>query len=49
MIIAGLPFEGANVAEGSLALRFAHARGKQQDVLKTLNDIILHIDYTIAA
>lgn len=43
-----LPFEGADVADGGLALRFAHARGKQLEVLKTLSDIILHIDYTIA-
>lgn len=42
-----LPFEGANVAEGSLALRFPQAKGKQEDVLKTLSDIILHVNYTI--
>lgn len=42
-----LPFEGANVAEGSLALRFPQAQGKQEDVLKTLSDIILHVNYTI--
>lgn len=42
-----LPFEGANVAEGSLALRFPQAQGKQEDVLKTLSDIVLHVNYTI--
>lgn len=42
-----LPFEGVDVNNGSLTLRFPQARGKQQTLLQSLSDIILHINYTI--
>jgi hypothetical protein len=48
-----LPFEGVDLAasgghsNGMLSLSFPNAIGKQQDLLKSLNDIILHIRYTI--
>lgn len=43
-----LPFEGIPVDDNSsLSLSFPHAMGKQAEMLKSLNDIILHIRYTI--
>ena len=42
-----LPFEGLSISEGSLILRFPHATERQSEVLRSLNDIILHIRYTI--
>ncbi|WP_324284975.1 neuraminidase-like domain-containing protein [Enterobacter ludwigii] len=42
-----LPFEGARVGEGGLALTFPDAKGRQQELLSSLSDIILHISYTI--
>ncbi|WP_342227218.1 neuraminidase-like domain-containing protein [Rickettsiella endosymbiont of Rhagonycha lignosa] len=43
-----LPFEGIPVNDNSsLSLSFPHAMGKQAEMLKSLNDIILHIRYTI--
>lgn len=42
-----LPFEGITVDEGALSLSFPQAMGKQAEMLKSLNDIILHIRYTI--
>ncbi|MCW7550303.1 neuraminidase-like domain-containing protein [Photorhabdus sp. APURE] len=48
-----LPFEGIKIDEGTLTLSFPNAiskedkKGKQQAMLESLNDIILHIRYTI--
>jgi hypothetical protein len=48
-----LPFEGVSLPApeqdnaGTLTLQFPNAWGKQKDLLKSLNDIILHIRYTI--
>ncbi|WP_118985516.1 neuraminidase-like domain-containing protein [Photorhabdus sp. CRCIA-P01] len=51
-----LPFEGIDVNKGTLTLSFPNAThkpnepkkpGKQQAMLESLNDIILHIRYTI--
>ncbi|WP_051690920.1 neuraminidase-like domain-containing protein [Photorhabdus australis] len=43
-----LPFEGIAVDDkGTLTLSFPNATSKQQTMLQTLNDIILHIRYTI--
>lgn len=43
-----LPFEGIPVDDtGSLNLSFPDARGSQKVLLESLNDIILHIRYTI--
>ncbi|MEK9498005.1 neuraminidase-like domain-containing protein [Photorhabdus sp. P32] len=51
-----LPFEGIEIDEGTLTLSFPNAiskedkkdeKGKQQAMLESLNDIILHIRYTI--
>jgi hypothetical protein len=43
-----LPFEGIPVDDtGSLTLSFPDARGSQKALLASLNDIILHIRYTI--
>lgn len=43
-----LPFEGIPVDDtGSLTLSFPDARGSQKALLESLNDIILHIRYTI--
>ncbi|MER2473077.1 Tc toxin subunit A-related protein [Photorhabdus laumondii] len=46
-----LPFEGIAIDQGTLILSFPNAstpeKGKQTTMLKTLNDIILHIRYTI--
>lgn len=43
-----LPFEGIPVDDkSSLSLSFPHALDKQAELLKSLNDIILHIRYTI--
>lgn len=43
-----LPFEGIPVGDtGSLTLSFPDARGSQKALLESLNDIILHIRYTI--
>lgn len=43
-----LPFEGIPVDDKSgLSLSFPHALDKQAELLKSLNDIILHIRYTI--
>ncbi|CAH2935899.1 MAG: Unknown, probable insecticidal toxin [uncultured Paraburkholderia sp.] len=45
-----LPFEGIPVADqGSLTLSFPDATGRQKALLESLNDIILHIHYTIQA
>ncbi|MCT8347274.1 Tc toxin subunit A [Photorhabdus temperata] len=42
-----LPFEGIDVDQGTLTLSFPNATGKQKTMLESLNDIILHIRYTI--
>ena len=43
-----LPFEGIPVGDtGSLTLSFPDATGRQKALLESLNDIILHIRYTI--
>ena len=42
-----LPFEGLPVDQGEFSLVFPHARGGQQAMLLSLNDIILHVSYTI--
>lgn len=43
-----LPFEGIPVDDnGSLTLSFPDATGRQKALLQSLNDIILHIRYTI--
>ncbi len=43
-----LPFEGIPVDDGgTLTLRFPNALGKQEGLLRTLSDIVLHIRYTI--
>ncbi|MDE9587363.1 neuraminidase-like domain-containing protein [Xenorhabdus bovienii] len=43
-----LPFEGIPVNDsGSLTLSFPDATDRQKDILQNLNDIILHIRYTI--
>lgn len=43
-----LPFEGIPVDDtGSLTLSFPDATGRQKALLESLNDIILHIRYTI--
>ncbi|MCA6221642.1 Tc toxin subunit A-related protein [Photorhabdus antumapuensis] len=43
-----LPFEGIAVDDkGTLTLSFPNATSKQKAMLQTLNDIILHIRYTI--
>lgn len=48
-----LPFEGVNLVDpsanngGTLILQFPNATGKQKTMLASLNDIILHIRYTI--
>jgi hypothetical protein len=43
-----LPFEGIAVDDsGTLTLRFPNALGKQEGLLRTLSDIVLHIRYTI--
>ncbi|PHM60734.1 insecticidal toxin protein [Xenorhabdus stockiae] len=43
-----LPFEGIPVDDkGTLTLSFPNATGKQKAILQSLNDIILHIRYTI--
>ncbi|OBS38782.1 toxin [Pseudomonas syringae pv. syringae] len=42
-----LPFEGADISEGSMIISFPQAETKQKALLESLNDIILHISYTI--
>ncbi len=42
-----LPFEGIEIDKGTLTLSFPNATGKQQAMLESLSDIILHIRYTI--
>ncbi|WP_240042340.1 neuraminidase-like domain-containing protein [Photorhabdus khanii] len=43
-----LPFEGIAINDtGTLTLSFPNATDKQKNMLQTLNDIILHIRYTI--
>jgi hypothetical protein len=48
-----LPFEGVTLLQpdqdnaGTLSLQFPNASGKQKSMLASLNDIILHIRYTI--
>lgn len=43
-----LPFEGIQITdEGTLTLRFPNARGRQMELLMTLNDMIVHFNYTI--
>lgn len=43
-----LPFEGIALDdEGTLNLQFPNATDKQKTILQTMNDIILHIRYTI--
>ncbi|SDZ68375.1 neuraminidase-like domain-containing protein [Pseudomonas sp. NFIX28] len=43
-----LPFEGIPVDDGgTLTLRFPNTLGKQEGLLRTLSDIVLHIRYTI--
>ncbi|NII54896.1 hypothetical protein FHS47_002225 [Lutibacter sp. SG786] len=41
-----LPFEGVPIS-ARLALSFPHAMGKQKNLLNSLNDVILHVAYTI--
>ena len=42
-----LPFEGLPVGEGEFSLVFPNAQGSQKAMLLSLNDIILHVSYTI--
>ncbi|MGN9494412.1 neuraminidase-like domain-containing protein [Pseudomonas syringae pv. aptata] len=42
-----LPFEGADIREGSMIISFPQAETKQKALLESLTDIILHISYTI--
>lgn len=43
-----LPFEGVDIGDtGLLVLRFPNATGKQEALLRSLSDIILHLRYTI--
>lgn len=42
-----LPFEGADIREGCMIISFPQAETKQKALLESLNDIILHISYTI--
>ena len=43
-----LPFEGIPIDDqGNLELNFPNATGKQAELVRSLNDIILHIRYTI--
>ncbi|QQQ49745.1 hypothetical protein JJQ97_20755 [Pseudomonas syringae] len=42
-----LPFEGADIREGSMIISFPQAETKQKALLESLTDIILHINYTI--
>ncbi|HDT4319725.1 TPA: toxin [Klebsiella aerogenes] len=43
-----LPFEGIQITDGgTLTLRFPNARDKQQEMLLTLSDMIVHFNYTI--
>ncbi|MBP4044867.1 neuraminidase-like domain-containing protein [Chromobacterium violaceum] len=42
----GLPIDGNGTAS-SLTLSFPNAKGKQAEILASLNDIVLHIRYTI--
>ncbi len=42
-----LPFEGADIKEGSMIISFPQAETKQKALLESLTDIILHINYTI--
>jgi hypothetical protein len=42
-----LPFEGLPVDEGEFSLVFPNAQGSQRAMLLSLNDIILHVSYTI--
>jgi len=42
-----LPFEGLSVETGSFSLVFPNAQRGQQAMLLSLNDIILHVGYTI--
>ncbi len=42
-----LPFEGLPVEKGSFSLVFPNAQRGQQAMLLSLNDIILHVGYTI--
>nr|WP_269809099.1 hypothetical protein [Enterovibrio nigricans] len=46
-----LPFEGLPIAgdetDSCLTLSFPNAKGKQQAIVESLNDVILHIRYTI--
>lgn len=45
-----LPFEGIDISDqGALVLRFPNATTRQQGLLQSLSDIILHIRYTIRA
>ena len=45
----GLPIDGGNSATLTLSFPNADKQGKQRAVLESLNDIILHIRYTICA
>ena len=42
-----LPFEGLPVDQGEFSLVFPNAQGSQRTMLLSLNDIILHVSYTI--
>jgi len=42
-----LPFEGLPVDQGEFSLVFPNAQGSQRAMLLSLNDIILHVSYTI--
>ena len=42
-----LPFEGLPIETGTFSLVFPNAHSSQNAMLLSLNDIILHIDYTI--
>ena len=42
-----LPFEGLPINTGTFSLIFPNAHSSQNAMLLSLNDIILHINYTI--
>lgn len=43
-----LPFEGIDINDsGALLMQFPNAKGKQKTLLQSLNNIVLHIRYTI--
>lgn len=42
-----MPFEGIDIDDGSLILSFPAPLGRQKQILESLNDVILHVNYTI--